>query len=151
MIKTLDPTEKIQVLSRNYIGHVAYIYNQAPFVVPITYFFDKERNCIIGYSAEGHKITAMRKNDQVAMEVSEITSVNHWNCIAVHGTFQELSGSEAKAYLHDFSLGVKDLIMQKEQRKLDFINEFSSKIYKDDLPVVFLIHIEEITGRMRRN
>ncbi|WP_046744472.1 pyridoxamine 5'-phosphate oxidase family protein [Kordia zhangzhouensis] len=151
MIKTLDSTENTQVLERNYIGHLAYVYKDEPYIAPITYYFDKERNIIIGYSAEGHKVTAMRKKNEVAMEVSEITSVNHWNCVVVHGKFHELNGSEAKAYLHDFSLGVKDLIIQKEQRKLDFINEFSSKIYKDDLPVVFLIHVEEVTGRMRRN
>lgn len=151
MIKILNEKERSKILEENYIGHLAYMYQNKPFIAPITYYFDKERNIIIGYSAKGHKITAMRKIAAVAMEVSEIDSVNHWNSIVVHGTFEELEGSTAKAYLHDFSLGVKDLIIRKEQRKLDFINQFSSKIYKDDFPVVFLIQIEEITGRMRRN
>jgi nitroimidazol reductase NimA-like FMN-containing flavoprotein (pyridoxamine 5'-phosphate oxidase superfamily) len=151
MIKTLNETERNILLETNYIGHLAYVYRTRPFIAPITYFFDKERNVIIGYSSEGHKITAMRKEKEVAMEVSEIDSVNDWNTIVVHGTYEELEGSNAKAYLHDFSLGVKDLIIRKEQRKLDFINQFSSKIYGDDLPIVFLIKIEEITGRMRRS
>ena len=151
MIKVLNQPERLQILEENYIGHLAYIYQNRPFIAPITYYFDKERNIIIGYSAEGHKIKAMRKVNNVAMEVAEIDSVNHWNTIVVHGLYEELEGSTAKAYLHDFSLGVKDLIIRKEQRKLDFINEFSSKIYKDDFPVIFLIHIEEITGRMRRS
>jgi nitroimidazol reductase NimA-like FMN-containing flavoprotein (pyridoxamine 5'-phosphate oxidase superfamily) len=151
MIKILNETERYTLLETNYIGHLAYIYRNRPFIAPITYFFDKERNVIIGYSAKGHKITAMRKLNEVALEVSEIDSVNHWNTIVVHGTYEELEGSNAKAYLHDFSLGVKDLIIRKEQRKLDFINQFSSKIYGDDLPIVFLINIEEITGRMRRS
>ena len=60
-------------------------------------------------------------------------------------------GSDAKSKLHEFSLGVKDLIHKKEHRELNFIHEFSSKIYKDDLPIVFSIKIEEITGKMRRN
>lgn len=151
MIKVLNETERNTILEDNYIGHLAYIYNNRPFIAPITYYFDKARNIIIGYSAEGHKIKAMRKMNSVAMEVAEIDSVNDWNTIVVHGIFEELEGSTAKAYLHDFSLGVKDLIIQKEQRKLDFINQFSSKIYKDDFPVIFLIRIEEITGRMRRS
>ncbi len=151
MIKTLHQSECYTLLENNYIGHLAYIYRNRPFIAAITYYFDKERNVIIGYSAEGHKITAMRKLNEVALEVSEIDSVNHWNTILVHGTYEELDGSNAKAYLHDFSLGVKDLIIRKEQRKLDFINQFSSKIYGDDLPIVFLIKIEEVTGRMRRN
>ncbi|WP_420572908.1 pyridoxamine 5'-phosphate oxidase family protein [Kordia sp.] len=151
MIKTLNTTEKTKLLASNYIGHLAYVYHDKPFIAPITYFFDQERNIIIGYSAEGHKITAMRKQHTVALEVSEIDTVNNWDCVVAHGTFEELQGSEAKAYLHDFSLGVKDLIIQKEYRKLDFINQFSSKIYNDELPVIFLIRVNEITGRMRRN
>jgi nitroimidazol reductase NimA-like FMN-containing flavoprotein (pyridoxamine 5'-phosphate oxidase superfamily) len=106
---------------------------------------------IIGYSAEGHKVNAMRKNNNVSLGVSNVNSVNSWESVLAQGAFLELSGSEAKSQLHIFSLGVKDLIINKEHRKLDFISEFSSKIYKDDLPVVFQIKIEEITGKMRRN
>ena len=68
----------------------------------------------------------------------------------MHGTFEELKGSNAKAYLHNFSLGVKNLILKKKQKELDFISQFSSKITKDDMPIVFIIKIEEVTGRMRR-
>lgn len=151
MIKILNETECYTLLETNYIGHLAYVYRNRPFIAPITYYFDKARNIIIGYSAEGHKIMAMRKANEVALEVSEIDSINDWKTILVHGTYEELEGSDAKSYLHDFSLGVKDLIIRKEQRKLDFINQFSSKLYKDDLPVIFIIKVEEVTGRMRRS
>ncbi|WP_040278891.1 pyridoxamine 5'-phosphate oxidase family protein [Psychroserpens damuponensis] len=151
MIRTLNQNESTNLLESNYIGNLSYIYRDRPFVAPITYFFDKANNVIIGYSAEGHKINAMRKNNNVALAVSETDSVNSWESVLAHGTFLELFGSDAKAQLHIFSLGVKDLIIKKEHRKLDFISEFSSKIYKDDLPIVFQIKIEEITGKMRRN
>ncbi|MBO6632773.1 MAG: pyridoxamine 5'-phosphate oxidase family protein, partial [Psychroserpens sp.] len=140
-----------KILAANYIGQLAYIRQKRPYVAPITYFYDSKINAIIGYSAEGHKIEAMRKNNLVSMGVSEIDSINHWDSILVHGRYEELIGSTAKAHLHDFSLGVKDLIMKREHRKLDFISQFSSKIYKDDFPIIFLIHIEEMTGKMRRH
>jgi nitroimidazol reductase NimA-like FMN-containing flavoprotein (pyridoxamine 5'-phosphate oxidase superfamily) len=151
MIRTLKEKESVNVLETNYIGNLSYIYQNRPFIAPITYFFDKSNNVIIGYSAEGHKVNAMRKNNNVSLGVSNVNSVNSWESVLVQGTYVELSGSDAKAQLHIFSLGVKDLIINKEHRKLDFISEFSSKIYKDDLPVVFLINIDEITGKMRRN
>ena len=151
MIRSLNQMENTKILASNYIGNLSYIYRGRPFVAPITYFFDTPRNVIIGYSAEGHKISAMRKNDNVSLSVSEIDSVNSWNSVLAQGIFKELSGSDAKAQLHIFSLGVKDLIINKEHRKLDFISEFSSKIYKDDLPIVFQIEVDEITGKMRRN
>lgn len=150
MIKTLTEKNSYKLLETNYIGHLAYIYRNRPFIAPITYFFDKEKHVIIGYSDEGHKIRAMRKNTAVSLEVSEIDAVNDWESVLAHGTFKELEGSNAQAYLHTFSLGVKDLIILKKHKKLDYINQFSSKTYKNDIPIIFLIEIEEITGKMRR-
>lgn len=149
MFRTLTEKESIALLMLNYIGNLSYIYGDKPFVVPITYFFDMKNGVVIGYSAEGHKIDAMRKYSNVSLSVSDIDSVNDWKSVLAHGTFQELSGSAAKAKLHQFSLGVKDLIINKEHRKLNFISEFSSKIYKDKMPIVFQIKVNEITGRMR--
>lgn len=148
MIKNLDQEDCKLLLKQNYIGHLGYIYNNRPYVIPITYFYTDHR--IICYSGEGHKIDAMRKHAPITLEVSDIDSVNHWQCIAVHGNYEEFEGSTAKALLHDFSLGIKDIILNKEQRDLNFISEFSAKIAKNDIPIVFVINIEEITGKMRR-
>jgi nitroimidazol reductase NimA-like FMN-containing flavoprotein (pyridoxamine 5'-phosphate oxidase superfamily) len=148
MIKNLDREECELILRQNYIGHLAYIYKNRPYVIPITYFFMD--NKIICYSGEGHKIDAMRKHAPISMEVSDIRSVNHWQSIAVHGHYEEFEGSEAKALLHDFSLGIKNVIMNKEHKDINFISEFSAKIAKDDIPVVFVINIEGLTGKMRR-
>ncbi len=151
MIRTLNETERLKLLETNYIGNLSYIYRGRPFIAPITYYYNKRNNVIIGYSSEGHKIRAMRKNPNICLNVSEIESVNSWLSVLVQGVFIEITGSEAKAKLHKFSLGVKDLIIRKEHRELDFISEFSSKISTDDLPVVFTINIEEVTGKMRQN
>jgi len=149
MIKNLDLKESLFILENNYIGYLSYIYQNKPYVIPITYYFDQVNNAIICYSGEGHKITAMRKNNAVSLQVSEISTVNNWKSVLVHGKFEQHFGSDAKAYLHAFSLGVKDVIMEKEHAKLDYISEFSSKIYKGDTPIVFLIRIEDITGKKR--
>jgi len=151
MRKSLDKDECKLILGNNYIGHIAYIYRKRPFVVPITYYYDEKANTIICYSGIGHKIAAMRKNNAVSIEVSEIESVNNWQSVLVEGDFEELHGGDAKAQLHGFSLGVKDLIIKKERRDLHFISEFSSKIYKEEIPIVFKIKIEEITGKKRKS
>jgi nitroimidazol reductase NimA-like FMN-containing flavoprotein (pyridoxamine 5'-phosphate oxidase superfamily) len=91
----------------------------------------------------------MRKHDRVCVEVAKIHSIDHWESAQAHGGFQQIFGSQAKAYLHEFSLGIKHLITIKEKRNLNFISEFSSKISKDEVPIVFIIKVEEITGRMR--
>lgn len=150
MIKKLEEKEIMFILENNYIGYLSYIYKNKPFVVPITYYYDKVSNSIICYSGEGHKITAMRKNNAVSLQVSEISTINNWKSVLVHGKYEQHFGSDGKAYLHAFSLGVKDVIMEKEHTKLDYISEFSSKIYKGENPIVYLIKVEEITGKKRQ-
>lgn len=151
MIRVLKEKESRQVLANNYIGYLGYIYKNEPFIAPITYFYNQEKNIIIGYSDQGHKINAMRKHNSVCLEVAEIESIDNWESAQAHGIYKQLFGSEAKAYLHEFSLGIKHLITRKKKRNLNFISEFSSKISKGDVPVVFIIKVEEITGRMRRH
>lgn len=41
--------------------------------------------------------------------------------------------------------------MRKELRDLDFISEFSAKIESDETPIVFVIEIEELTGKLRHD
>jgi nitroimidazol reductase NimA-like FMN-containing flavoprotein (pyridoxamine 5'-phosphate oxidase superfamily) len=151
MFINLEDSKIKFILENNYIGNLGYIYRNRPYVVPITYYFDKENNSIICYSGDGHKMTAMRKNPAVSLQVEDIQSVNNWKSVLVHGTFEQHFGSDAKAYLHKFSLGVKNVILEKEHEKVDFISEFSSKIYNDNIPSVFIIKIEELTGKMRHN
>ncbi len=151
MIRTLKEKESKQVIANNYIGYLGYIFKNEPFIAPITYFYNPEKNIIIGYSDQGHKINAMRKHNKVCLEVAEIESIDNWESAQAHGVFKQLFGSEAKASLHEFSLGIKHLITRKEKRHLNFISEFSSKISKAEVPIVFTISVEEITGRMRRH
>lgn len=151
MIKKLEETEGTALLSRNYIGHLAFIDQSSPYIIPITYFFDKEDRCILSYSSEGHKIKAMRRNKQVSLCVDEIDSVNQWRSILVHGEFEEVDGSDAKMLLHRFSEGVKKVIAIKELRDLHFISEFSSKLESAGIPIVYRIKITEISGKFRED
>ena len=68
---------------------MGYIYLNKPYVVPITYFFDKEENSIICYSGEGHKLNAMRKHTAVSLLVEEIESIGNWESVLVHGVFEQ--------------------------------------------------------------
>ncbi|GAA4810095.1 pyridoxamine 5'-phosphate oxidase family protein [Litoribaculum gwangyangense] len=150
MIKTLTTFECTYLLKRNYIGYLGYIFNNRPYVVPITYYYDDIENTIIGYSGIGHKIKALRNNGLVSLEVAEIDSVSNWKSVLAHGIYREFEGSSAKINLHKFSERVKDVIKIKEGKHLSHISEFSSKIFKEGIPVVFQIEIEELTGRERQ-
>jgi len=150
MILKLGKSKCRTLLSNNYIGHLAYIYKNRPFVIPVTYYYDDSTNALFGYSGDGHKINALRINNAVSLEVADIESVNTWKSVSVQGAFYELEGSTAKINLHKFSEGVKDVVRIKERRDLKYLSEFSSKIYKEGPPIVFKIDIEELTGRERK-
>jgi nitroimidazol reductase NimA-like FMN-containing flavoprotein (pyridoxamine 5'-phosphate oxidase superfamily) len=149
MFKNLEDKEITYILENNYIGQLGYIYQNRPYVVPITYYYDKDINAFICYSADGHKMNAMRKHKAVSLLVSDIETVTQWKSVLAHGVFEQRFGSDAKALLHRFSLGVKHIILEKDHKKADFISEFSSKIYNDEIPAVFIIKIEDITSKKR--
>tara|TARA_R110000868_G_scaffold342697_2_gene603603 strand:+ start:8080 stop:8583 length:504 start_codon:yes stop_codon:yes gene_type:complete len=151
MISDLERTECFKILNNNYIGHLAYVYHKQPFVIPITYYYDKTNITVIGYTGEGHKTHALRLNNAVALEIAEIQAIDNWKTVLIQGTFEELVGPEAKYELHKFSLGVKKLIKGKDNIKLDFIPQFSSKTNPEAIPIVYHINIQEITGKQRNS
>lgn len=151
MITNLNKQECLKILNNNYIGHLAYVYRNLPFVIPITYYYDKNNIALIGYTGEGHKTKAIRKNKSVSLEVAEIESIYRWKSILVQGTFEELKGPDAKYELHEFSEGVKELINEKENKELQFIPQFSSKTNPEAIPIVYRINIQEITGKQRKS
>jgi hypothetical protein len=150
MIKNLSASESMQLLSGNYIGNLSYVFKNRPYTIPITYYYDRENNRLLGYSGKGHKVKALRLNNAAAVGVSEINSVNDWKSILVEGSYREFEGSAAKVCLHKFTEGVKELIRSKEGKDLQFLSEFSSKIYKEGTPIMFKIDIEQITGKQRQ-
>ncbi|WP_111683413.1 pyridoxamine 5'-phosphate oxidase family protein [Winogradskyella tangerina] len=149
MIKSLDFQRCSEVLKNNYIGYLSYISNKRPYTIPITYFYNEKERYIICYSGNGHKIDAMRKQPNISLAVAEIYTNNKWQSVLAHGQYHEIDGGPAKLYLHEFSLGIKDIVLRKERRDLDYISEFSSKIYNMEIPIVFLINVDDITGKSR--
>ncbi|GGW41170.1 pyridoxamine 5'-phosphate oxidase family protein [Arenibacter certesii] len=145
----LTISESTGILRNNYNGHLSYISQGKPFVVPITFYFDPSDNSIISYTGEGHKIDAMRKNPSVSMVTEQIQSLVNWKSALIQGEFEELEGSYARQKLHDFFEGVKSIIQRTENKEVNFINEFSSKSYGRGTPIVYKIKIQEITGRKR--
>lgn len=150
MVRNLTEKECKLILGRNYVGNLAFIENNKPFVLPITFTYNLNNNVIISYSGEGHKVKAMRKLSNVSVGVTEIDSITDWKSVMAHGRFKELRGHEAQSFLHDFSLGVKKSMLEKEFYKPSFIEEFSAKIAASKMPVIYIIELDTVTGKMRK-
>lgn len=148
-MKDLNSEECLKMLRDNYIGRLAYVQGKNPYVIPITYYYYNHTNkSLISYSGEGHKIDSMRKNKLVSLEVDKIDSINKWKSVLVHGEFEEVSGIYAKKLLHEFAIGVKDLINSKKENEVESIKEFSNKLNPEGKPpIVYRIKIHLITGK----
>lgn len=151
MIYNLEESECNKLLNSKYIGRLAYISGKTPYVVPVTYFHDAEENCIISYSAKGHKIDAMKQHEDVAFQIDDIKSIQKWRSVLVHGCFEELEGSTAKKYVHKFAEGVQTAIARTNSAKPKFIQDFTSRLQKGTIPIVYRIRISEITGKYRND
>ncbi|NHF59615.1 flavin mononucleotide-binding protein [Flavobacteriaceae bacterium TP-CH-4] len=149
MIKDMELKECKSVLSKNYIGRIGYISQGSPDILPMTFYYHPDQNSIISYSSEGGKIMAMRNNSSVSFQVDDIVSGNEWRSVLVRGEFEEISGTDAKYLLHEFSEAVKAVIKTRENASPKFISEFSSKLESQGTPIVFRIRISEITGKQR--
>jgi len=150
-MKDLTEHESTHILETNYIGYLSFLWKNKPYVVPITYYYSAEDHCIISYSGEGHKINAMRINNAVSMGVTQIKSLNSWQSLLVHGKFEELEGTHAKQELHKFAVGIKKILLVKENKDHQLISDFSSKITSNDVPVVYRIKVLDITGKSRKH
>jgi len=149
MIKDLKISECLELLGNNYIGRLAFVMGKSPYIVPITYFHDAEEKSILSYSAEGHKLEAMRQHDSVAFQVDDIESIQNWRSVQVHGKFEALTGSTAKKYLHRFAEGVQETIARLKGEHPKFIQDFSARLQNGNVPVVYRIQITDITGKVR--
>ena len=145
----LSKAECREEVKRHYVAKLGYILNDCPFIVPITYYFDKAENCILGYSVQGHKIEGMRKNTTVCMYIDSITSVNNWKSILIHGSFEELSKVDSAFYLNRLGEGVRYLLNDTNYKETRAMEEFSNVKFPQGEPIVYRINIWDITGRKR--
>lgn len=149
MSEKIARDEYIKILNNNYMARLAYIANNTPYIVPITYYYSEKENIIISYSNEGHKINAMRLNQSVSVQIDEIESLDRWKTLLLIGEFEELNGSEAKMYLHTFAQNVKKILAQNEAKNPEVINSFSNKVNSGTIPIIYRIKIQEVFGRKK--
>ena len=146
-MKDMEPVQCEQLLENNYVGRLAYIWENEPHVVPSTYFFDKDEKCIICFASNGHRVNALREYNKVSFQVDRILSFRHWESVQAYGIFQELTGDRAKYCLKQFAEGVERTIDQKKAERPHFLSHFSGRLQASEMPVVYRIAVTRIIGK----
>lgn len=148
MLGALSEVQINNLLVSQAVGRLACVRGRKPYIVPVTYVFDGET--IIGQTREGTKLDMLRKNPNVCFEVDAMTDMSNWQSVQVHGTFIELSGTEAdeaRVYLfnnimHLMTGATVHPHEHGEQAEVEDSNRVK--------PVMYKIKIKEKTGRFEK-
>ena len=146
MVGILTKDQIDQVLRTHLVGRIGYSDGNKIYVIPVSYAFDGKY--IYAHSREGTKIKLMRKKKQVCFEVDAIENMGNWQCVIVHGEYEELKPGAT------FDKAVKLL----NDRFVPYITSESSKpshglprgperVEKQKQSIVFRIAVSEATGR----
>ena len=138
VFRELSREESEALLSRNYVGRLAFSLENWVDIRPLHYVY--QDGWIFGRTAPGEKLQVLRHHMWVAFEVDEISGMLDWESAIARGTFYVLrdEGSE-----HDLRLHRRGL---EAVRKL-FPNALTDL---DELPFrneLFGISIDSLTGR----
>ena len=138
LIQSMTGVASLELLERATLGRVACTHEGQPYITPMSVTYDA--NSLYSFSTLGQKITWMRANPHVCVEVEELVSPQDWATVIVIGRYQELTTEKERTYAHDllerrpawWEPGYSRTVMEGKERPLK--------------PVYFRILIDQITG-----
>ena len=142
LIHELSRAECCGVLQRNSVGRLGYARFDQPYVVPIHFSFDADRNCIYGFSMIGEKVECMRRNPRVCLDVEEIVDKNHWSTVLVVGRYREIHRDPREA---EALRRAEQLFRDRDEWWLPGAAKLASKEHEH--AVIYRISIDRLTGR----
>ena|SRR5215204_3527482 len=142
LIHELTPTECADVLQSTSLGRLACAREDQPYVVPVHFSFDAERNCLYGFSTVGQKIRWMRDNPMVCVEVENVEEKNRWRTVVIFGRYQEIHDAPGEA---DARQRAEGLFRQRPDWWLPAAAKVGSR--ERHAVVVYRIQIDRMTGR----
>lgn len=142
LIHELTPAQCREVLTRSQLGRLGCSLFDQPYVVPITFFFDSEHDCVYAFSTVGQKIEWMRKNPRVCLEVEELDDKDHWTTVVVIGRYKEIHKSPGDA---EARRRAERLFQQRHEWWLPGAAKPQSGEHHHI--VVYRIQIDRMTGR----
>ena len=99
VIRELSRDECVGVLTRARVARLACAFENQPYVVPVYLAFHEPsagEACFYGYTTVGQKVTWMRANPLVCVEVDEIASCGRWVSVLAFGRYEELPAIPAQ-------------------------------------------------------
>jgi uncharacterized protein len=142
LIHDLSPSECADILRRSSIGRLACSHFDQPYIVPISFSFDAQRECVYGFSTIGQKILWMRENPKVCLEVDDIADKDHWTTVVILGRYAEIQQTPDEA---EARKRAQQFFQARQQWWLPGAAKTSSRDH--DAVVLYRITLDHVTGR----
>jgi nitroimidazol reductase NimA-like FMN-containing flavoprotein (pyridoxamine 5'-phosphate oxidase superfamily) len=142
LIHELTPKECAEILARTNLGRLACAKDGQPYVVPVHFSFDAEKGCVYSFSAIGQKVTWMRGNPLVCLEVEDVTDKDHWQTVVAFGRYEEIHDSPEAAAARQRAL---ELFEQRPEWWFPAAAKIGSS--EHHAVVIYRIQIDRMTGR----
>jgi nitroimidazol reductase NimA-like FMN-containing flavoprotein (pyridoxamine 5'-phosphate oxidase superfamily) len=125
------------------LGRLACAHDGQPYITPIYFAYDD--NYLYGFSTLGQKITWMRANPLVCVEVDELASPQDWTTVIVLGKYEELP---AKSQYEVYRKRAYDLLQRQpvwwEPGYVKTVLDEKTRPIRESM--YFRIHIDQISG-----
>ncbi|MGV0992511.1 MAG: pyridoxamine 5'-phosphate oxidase family protein [Mycobacterium sp.] len=92
MLGELNPQQVEDVLHGEVIARLGCLSDGRVYVVPVTYVYDG--TYVWGHAMDGAKLTAMRADPEVCVEVEHVDDMSNWRSVIAWGTFEECQGDD---------------------------------------------------------
>lgn len=145
MFKDLNNKQIEKVISENIIGRLGCHADGEIYVVPISYAYDSKY--IYFRSFEGLKLSMMRKNPKVCLQIDTIKDLANWESVIVWGTFEELTNEEGRSLALDKLMSRSIPKIAGEMMKFSAEWPFPAANYDQVEGVVYRIRITKKSGR----
>jgi nitroimidazol reductase NimA-like FMN-containing flavoprotein (pyridoxamine 5'-phosphate oxidase superfamily) len=142
LIHDLTPTECREILSRTNLARLACSHADQPYVVPVSFAYDRNTDCLFSFSMVGRKVEWMRENPKVCVEVEDVADRFHWTTVVILGRYDEVVDSEEHR-------AVRQRALDMFERRAEWWLPGAAKltVREQHAVVVYRILIERITGR----
>jgi nitroimidazol reductase NimA-like FMN-containing flavoprotein (pyridoxamine 5'-phosphate oxidase superfamily) len=143
IVRELPIDECKTALSTAKFGRLACAHENQPFIVPV--HFAADGDYVYLFSMPGQKIDWMRQNPRVCLELDAVSNQEEWTSIVALGTYEELL--DTPEHQEDRRHALELLQVRPMWWEPSAVLPTSHADREAAPPVVYRIHVEQVTGR----
>jgi len=150
MLGELNNTMLEELLETQLLGRIGCHADGVTYIIPVHYVY--EAPYIYARSADGMKISLMRKNPEVCFEVDRVANFFNWQSAVCWGTFEEINGiEESKQVMQKLDDRIEPYLSKAEDaHPAHGIADRASEIGTSKELVLYRIKLSEKTGRFEQ-